>query len=69
MNPDLKIIKKYYGEKMMHLCREFFSIILEKEGLLSKLMLENFEPSHDLYQDLIDNNLESNRCRKKRSNH
>ena len=29
MNSDLKIIKKYYGEKMMHLCRKNFSTILE----------------------------------------
>ena len=28
MNSDLKIIKKYYGEKMMHLCRKNFSTIL-----------------------------------------
>ena len=52
MNEDLKIIKKKYGEKMMHLCRNMFPTILEEEGLLSKLLLEHFEPSHDLYNDL-----------------
>lgn len=52
MNEDLKIIKKKYGEKMMHLCRNMFSTILEEKGLLPKLLLEHFEPSHDLYNDL-----------------
>ena len=42
MNKDLKIIKEKYGEKMMHLCRELFSTLLEEDGLLSKLMLDNF---------------------------
>ncbi len=57
MNQDLKIIKNKYGENMMHLCREFFPILLEKEGLLSNLLLNNFSPSHELYQDLVDNDL------------
>ena len=52
MNEDLKIIKKKYGEKMMHLCRNMFTTILEEKGLLPKLLLEHFEPSHDLYNDL-----------------
>ena len=52
MNEDLKIIKKKYGEKMMHLCRNMFPTILEEKGLLPKLLLEHFEPSHDLYNDL-----------------
>ena len=54
MNQDLKIIKKKYGEKMAHFCRDYFSTILETEGLLLKLLLDNFEPSHDLYDDIID---------------
>ena len=57
MNQDLKIIKKKYGEKMMKLCRELFPTILEKEGLLSQLMLEHFEPSHILYDDIVSNEL------------
>ena len=57
MNSDLKIIKKKYGEKMMHFCREFFSTLLEKEGLLSSLLLNNFNASHNLYNDLVENNL------------
>ena len=58
MNKDLKVIKKYYGEDMMHLCREYFPIILESEGLLPKILLDNFYPTHDLYADIIKNNLE-----------
>lgn len=53
MNEDLKIIKKKYGEKMMKLCRESFPTLLESEGLLSQLMLEHFDPSHVLYEDMI----------------
>jgi len=58
MNEDLKRIKKKYGEDMMHLCRSLFPTILEKEGLLSKLIEDNFAPSRSLYQDLVDNYLE-----------
>ena len=53
MNPDLKLIKKKYGEKMSHLCRELFPTILEQEGLLSKLLLDHFEPNHFLYEDIV----------------
>lgn len=56
MNTDLKQIKKHYGEDMMHYARENFSIILEKEGTLSNLFLENFEPTKFLYKDLYENN-------------
>ena len=59
MNKDLKIIKKKYGENMMHLCRKFFPTILEKEGILSQVILDSFEASHELYNDLISNNLEA----------
>ena len=58
MNEDLKIIKKKYGEKMMKLCRESFPTLLESEGLLSQLMLEHFDPSHVLYEDIISDELE-----------
>ena len=57
MNQDLKIIKKKYGEKMMKLCRELFPTILEEEGLLSQLMIDHFEPSQILYDDIISNGL------------
>ena len=55
MNSDLKLIKKKYGERMSHLCRELFPIILEQEGLLSKLLLDHFEPNHFLYEDIVKN--------------
>ena len=53
MNDDLKWIKKKYGEKMMHLCRELFSIILETKGLLPKILEKNFEENKYLYDDII----------------
>ena len=58
MNEDLKIIKKLYGEKMAHFCRENFATLLETEGLLLKLMLNNFEPSHVLYDDILKQELD-----------
>ncbi len=58
MNKDLKTIKKKYGEEMMHLCRELFPTILEEEGLLPKLLFNNFKESRSLAKDIIDNNLE-----------
>ena len=59
MNQDLKTIKKKYGEKMAHFCRDYFATILETEGLLIKLLLDNFEPSHDLYEDIVKQNKEA----------
>jgi hypothetical protein len=52
MNEELKLIKKHYGEKMMHLCRTLFPTILEEENKLLRLLLNNFEPNHFLYEDL-----------------
>ncbi|MBE6149522.1 MAG: hypothetical protein E7170_02225 [Firmicutes bacterium] len=52
MNRDLKVIKNKYGEKMMHLCRELFPTILETEGALSKILLDKFEPSRYLYENI-----------------
>ena len=55
MNNDLKIIKKHYGEKFMHLCRELFATILDNSpGILPQLLLDNFYPSHYLYEDLTN---------------
>lgn len=54
MKNDLKIIKKQYGEDMMHLCRELFNTILDNSpGVLSSILLETFEPNHFLYTDLL----------------
>lgn len=59
MNQDLKIIKKLYGEKMMHLCREYFPTLLETPSLLSSLLQEHFYPTHDLYGDLVNSDQKS----------
>ncbi len=50
---DLKLLKKHYGEKFSHLCRELFSTILENEGVLSKIITDHFAPTRSLYKDLI----------------
>lgn len=55
---DLKLIKKHYGEKMMHLCRELFPTILETEGLLYSLMIRKFHPTRHLYYDIVNNHYE-----------
>ena len=57
MNQELKEIKKKYGEEMAHFCREHFATLLETEGLLSSLLFEHFDASHELYNDLKDNDL------------
>ena len=56
---DLKWIKKRYGEKFSHLCRDLFPTLLDKEGLLQKLISEHFPPSRELYDDITKNNLTS----------
>lgn len=55
---DLKLIKKHYGEKMMHLCRELFPTILETEGKLFSIISEHFAHSRFLYEDIINNHME-----------
>ena len=52
---DLKLIKKHYGEKMMHFCRETFPTILEKEGKLFEIISNTFAYNKFLYDDIIDN--------------
>ena len=50
---DLIQIKRHYGEKMMHLCRELFPTALETPGLLYSTLLKAFHPSRFLYDDLV----------------
>ena len=57
---DLKYIKKHFGEKLSHLCRELFSSILERPGLLYHLLITNFNPSRDLYYDIAKEGKEQN---------
>ena len=57
MIDDLKMIKKYYGEDMSHLCRSLFSTILEESGELYKIITSKFSPSKFLYNDLVKYNI------------
>lgn len=50
---DLRLIKKYYGEKMSHLCKELFPTILETPGLLYDTLYSNFDHNKFLYDDLF----------------
>ena len=52
MNGELKKIKKYYGEEMMHFCRENFSTLFEKEGAVLSILEHNFAHSHELFSDI-----------------
>ena len=56
---DLKYIKKHYGEKMMHLCRELFPTILDTEGALADIMDSCFAHSRTLYYDIKEYMLET----------
>ena len=57
---DLKYIKKHYGEKMSHLCRDLFPSLLERPGYLYHLLTTHFNPSKSLYYDIINENKEFN---------
>ena len=59
LNQDLKDIKKYYGENMMHLCRELFPSLLEQEGLLFRIISDHFDYSKLLYDDIIAENMKN----------
>ena len=59
MIDDLKVIRKKYGEKMYHFCRESFPTLLEEPGKLSKLLSDNFHESHSLFYDIVANEKES----------
>lgn len=52
---DLGRIKRHYGEDMMRLCRTLFPTILEKEGVLYKVIDSSFAHSKLLYDDILDN--------------
>ena len=52
-NNDLRFLKRHYGEKFAHLCRELFPTILEEEGLLSKIISDHFAPTKSLYDDVV----------------
>lgn len=54
-NIDLKFLKKQYGENFAKLCRNLFPTILEKKGLLVKVITDHFAPSRSLYEDITSN--------------
>ena len=59
MNEELLIIKKVYGEKMMHLCKKLFPTILEEKWTLYNLLVSSIAPSRTIASDIIDRGLES----------
>ena len=56
---DLKLIKKHYGENMMHLCRESFPTLLETEGLLWFALTKKFPYSKNIADDIIEMNAQN----------
>lgn len=57
---ELKKIKKIYGEKFMHFCREMFPTILEEEGKLYSILTSTFsENCKTLYEDIKSNEMET----------
>lgn len=52
MLPELEKIKKIYGENMACFCRDQFPIILEKKGLLTKILVSHFSKNRQLYPDV-----------------
>ena len=56
---ELNRIKKLYGERFMHLCRQLFPTILEQEGLLIEVLTSNFATNtRSLYEDIVNSGLE-----------
>ena len=56
---ELKKIKKKYGEKFMHLCREIFPTILENEGELFEILTGVFSDNcKTLYEDITSEEAE-----------
>ena len=60
LSKDLKYIKKKYGEKMMHYCRECFPTILNMPGKLVEILNKHFYYVKDsLYNDIKKNHKEA----------
>ena len=57
MNDELKQIKKIYGEEMMHLCRELFPSLLEREGQLLNILTSKLAPTRSFAGDIKEHNL------------
>ena len=50
----LKLIKRHYGEKMMHFCRDNFPTVLECPDKFYKALTNTFYPSKFIYDELMD---------------
>ena len=58
--PELKKIKKIYGEKFKNLCRSMFPVILEQEGRLLSILENKFSHNcNSLYESITKNGLET----------
>ena len=58
LSKELKEIKKRFGEKFMHICRDNFASLLETEGLLTQILDMNFaQNSRSLGDDIEKNDL------------
>ena len=56
---ELRKIKKIYGERFMHLCRDLFPTLLETEGKLLDILTSTFSRNcSDLYEIITENELE-----------
>ena len=55
---ELKLIKKIYGEEMMHLCRDLFPTLLETPYQVYNILEKNIAPTKSLATDIIENFLE-----------
>ena len=53
MKSDYDILKDKYSERMAKACRSLFPTLFEKNGVISKLMLEKFYPNPTIYEDLV----------------
>lgn len=56
---EYEVIKKNYGEKFARFCRSNFSTILDNQGVLSEILEKKFSPNKFLYEDLVENDLET----------
>ena len=57
MSEELKKIKKRYGERMMHLCRDLFPTILNEPNRLILILDSMFGHPKYLYDDIVNKDL------------
>jgi hypothetical protein len=49
---QLRLIKKSYGEKFSHMCRDLFPSLIER-GILYDILLDRFQIQRELYTDIV----------------